>query len=119
LIAHLFDQLQPLDLLTFEMMKQTFSTSKFDSLVNPQSNKVVCMLSARLAASDLHHNVEAFMFMRLIPVERDGRFFLTVHSEKARRIRGFGEVEPAGEWFSPDATIDFGFPHGSEYTIKI
>jgi hypothetical protein len=46
LIAHLFDQLQPLDLLTFEIMKQTFSTSKFDSLVNPQSNKVVRTLVA-------------------------------------------------------------------------
>jgi hypothetical protein len=83
LIAHASDQIQPLDLLTFAMMKQTLSASKFDRLMNPQSNKVVRMLDASFVASALDYNVEAFMFMGLILVERDGRFFLTVHTEKA------------------------------------
>jgi hypothetical protein len=39
-IADVSDPLQPLDLLTFPMMKQTFSASKADRLANPQSNKV-------------------------------------------------------------------------------
>jgi hypothetical protein len=72
LIAHASDQLQPLNPLTFAMMKQTFSTSKFHRMMNPQSNQVVRMLSASFAASVVHHNVEAFMCMGLIPVERDG-----------------------------------------------
>jgi hypothetical protein len=85
------------------MMKQTFPASKFDHLMNPQSDKVVRMLGAWFAASAPHRNGEAFMSMELIPVERGGRFFLTVHSEKARRVRGLREVEPAREMFSPDA----------------
>jgi hypothetical protein len=46
LIAHATDQVPPLDLLTFDMTKETFSASKFNRLVNLQSNKVVRMLSA-------------------------------------------------------------------------
>jgi hypothetical protein len=83
LIAHASDQLQPLHLLTFAMMKQAFSASKFGRLMNPQSNKVVLMLGAWFSVSAPHYNVEAFMSMELIPVERDGRFFRVVHSEKA------------------------------------
>jgi hypothetical protein len=41
LIAHASNQLQSLDALTYAMMKQTFSASKFTRLANPQSNKVV------------------------------------------------------------------------------
>jgi hypothetical protein len=39
LIAHASDQVQPLDLLTFAMMKQTFSASKGNRLVNPYQMK--------------------------------------------------------------------------------
>jgi hypothetical protein len=46
LIPHASDQIQPLDLLTFVLMKQGFSASKFNRLLNPQSNKVVRMLGA-------------------------------------------------------------------------
>jgi hypothetical protein len=46
LIPHASDQIQPLDLLTFALMKQGFSGSKFNRLSNPQSNKVVHMLDA-------------------------------------------------------------------------
>jgi hypothetical protein len=42
LIPHASDQIQPLDLLTFLLMKQGFSASKFNRLSNPQSNKVAC-----------------------------------------------------------------------------
>jgi hypothetical protein len=112
LIPHASDQIQPLDLLTFAMMKQTFSASKFNQLANPQSNKIVRMLGAWFAASAPHHNVEAFMSVGLIPVERDGRFFLTVVPEKARRVRGSGVVEPAGRIFPLDAGERFRLPTG-------
>jgi hypothetical protein len=112
LIPHASDQIQPLDVLTFAMMKQTFSASRFNQLANPQSNKVVRMLGAWFAASAPHHNVEAFMSVGLIPVERDGRFFLTVVPEKARRVRGSTVVEPAWGTFPPDARERFRLPTG-------
>jgi hypothetical protein len=39
LTAHASHQLQPLDFLTFAIIKQTFSVSKFDRLVNPSQIK--------------------------------------------------------------------------------
>jgi hypothetical protein len=80
--------------------------------MNPQSNKVIRMLGAWLAASAPHHTVEAFISMRLIPVEGDSRFFLMLHSEKARRVRGLGEIEQAGEMFPPSAHGRFRLPIG-------
>jgi hypothetical protein len=78
LIPHAADRLQPLDLLTFDIMMQTFSVSEFNCLVNHWANKVARMLGASFAASAPHQNVEAFMSMGLMPVEGDGRSFLTV-----------------------------------------
>jgi hypothetical protein len=93
LVPHPSDQIQPLDLLTFALMKQGFLTSKFNRLSNPQSNKVVRMLGAWFGASVLHHNVEGFMNVGLIPYERGGRFFLRAVPEKARRVRGSDTFE--------------------------
>jgi hypothetical protein len=45
LIGYAFDQLQPLDLLIFAIMKQTCSASRCNRLLNPPSNKVVRMLN--------------------------------------------------------------------------
>jgi hypothetical protein len=50
--------------------------------------------------------------MGLIPVEADGRFFLTVHPEKARRVCGLRKIEPAAEMFPPDAHGRFRLPTG-------
>jgi hypothetical protein len=108
LIPHASDQIQPLDLLTFALMKQGFSASKFNRLVNRQSNKAVRMLGAWFGARALHHNVKAFMNVGLIPYERDGRFFLTVVPEKARRVRGPDILEgPARPDFPPSARHRF------------
>jgi hypothetical protein len=46
LIAHASDQLQPLYLLIFPILKQTFSVSKFNRVPNLQSNEVIRMLRA-------------------------------------------------------------------------
>jgi hypothetical protein len=46
LISHVSDQIQLLDLLSFALMKRGFLASKFNRLVNSQSDKVVRMLSA-------------------------------------------------------------------------
>jgi hypothetical protein len=41
LIPHASDQIQPLDLFTFALMKQISSASRFNRLSNPQSNKMI------------------------------------------------------------------------------
>ena len=99
LFAHASDQIQPLDLLTFALMKQRFSASKFDRLSNPQSNKIVRILGAWYAASVPHHNVEAFMSMGLIPEDRDLQIYLRVDREQARRVRGLSmaDTDPPGD----------------------
>jgi hypothetical protein len=89
------------------MVKQTFSASEFDLLVNSQTNKVIRMLAAWFIASAPHHNPEAFMFLGLIPVELDGRFFLTVHPEK---LEGFVDWERSNQrerCSHPIPTFDF------------
>jgi hypothetical protein len=93
LVPHALDQTQPLDLLTFALMKQRYSASKFQRLANPQSNQVVRVLGAWFAASNPHHNVEAFMSLSLFPSEASGDIFLIVDREKARRVRGWHRTD--------------------------
>jgi hypothetical protein len=87
LLPHASDQTQPLDLLTFALMKQPYSASKFKRLTNPQSNQLVRILSGWFAASAPHHNVEAFVSLGLIPFEESGQFFLRLDQEQAWRVR--------------------------------
>jgi hypothetical protein len=114
LVPHSSDQTQPLDLLTFALMKQRFSSSKFCRLSNAQSNKVVRMLGAWFAASAPHHNVEAFMTMGLIPEIEGEIFYLRVDMEHARLVRG-GQVAEAplpAVAFGPDGQRRFRHPNG-------
>jgi hypothetical protein len=90
LVPHSSHQTQPLDVLTFALLKQRFSNSKFERLANAQSNKIVKILGAWFAASAPHHNVEAFMGIGLIPRADGDRYYLEVHPEKARRVELFG-----------------------------
>jgi hypothetical protein len=96
-------------------MKQRFSASRFDRLMNPLSNKVVRILGAWFSASIPHHNVEAFMNAGLIPEERGGRFYLTVRPEYARRLRNRDSqterVAPVP--FPPEAQRRFRLPTGT------
>jgi hypothetical protein len=54
LIPRASDQIQPLDLLTFALMKQGLSASKFHKLENSESNKGVRMLGASFRANAPH-----------------------------------------------------------------
>jgi hypothetical protein len=99
-------------LLTFDTMKRPFSASKFHRWVNRQSDQALRMLGGWFSASFLHYNVEVFMSLGLIPVERDGRFLLTVHSEKAPRVRGLRKVEPVAGMLPPDSHGRFRLPTG-------
>jgi hypothetical protein len=95
-VPHASDQLQPLDLLTFGMLKKKFSGSKFNRLTNPQSNTVVKILAAWFAASAPHHNVEAFMNLGLIPYHdpRTDTHYLRVDRTQAREVRGRDRGQP-------------------------
>jgi hypothetical protein len=116
LVPHSSDQTQPLDLITFALLKQGFSSSRFNRLATPQSNKVVRILGAWFAASAAHHNIEAFMDARLIPVERNGDFYLSVQPEKAQRVRGHppdpGEIPPTP--LPPETLARICLPNGRE-----
>jgi hypothetical protein len=87
LVPHASDQTQPLNLLTFALMKQRYSASKFQRLTNRQSNEVVRILGAWFAASAPHHNVEAFMSLGLIPFRESNCCFLRGDRERARGVR--------------------------------
>jgi hypothetical protein len=89
LVPHISDQTQLLDLITFAVLKQCYSSSRFSRLTTAQSNKLVRILGAWFAANAPHYNVEAFMNAGLIPVEHGGVFCLSVHPEHARRLRGW------------------------------
>jgi hypothetical protein len=100
LVPHSSHQTQPLDILTFALLDQRFSNSKFERLANAQSNKIVKMLGARFVASAPHDNVEGFMGIGLIPRADGEHYYLEVHPDKARRVQLSGlergeEIPPA------------------------
>jgi hypothetical protein len=86
LVPHPSDQPQPLDVLTFTLMKRHFSSSSFSRLENPQSNRLVRILGAWSESNAPHHNIEAFLMIWLVPFEealRSGEYYLRVQREAA------------------------------------
>jgi hypothetical protein len=68
--------LQPLDLVTFSILKNRMNHDTFDRLENPQSNRLVKMLASLYSATAPHLNVLAFQNLGLIPWEDvDAGFF--------------------------------------------
>jgi hypothetical protein len=61
-------------------------------------------------------HIETFMDTGLIPVERNGDFYLSVQHENARRVRGHppdaGEIPP--ESLPPEALALIRLPNGRE-----
>jgi hypothetical protein len=116
LVPHSSDQTQPPDLIIFALLKQGFSSSRFNRLATPQSNQVLRILGAWFAASAPHHNIEAFTDVGLIPVERNGDVYLSVQPENARTVRGHppdaGEIPPAP--LPPEAVARIRLPNGRE-----
>jgi hypothetical protein len=69
LVPHSSDQTQPLDVVTFALMRRHFSISRFSRLENPQSNRLVRILGAWSESSVPHHNIEAFLRIGLVTFE--------------------------------------------------
>jgi hypothetical protein len=84
------DQTQPLDVLTFALMKRHFSGSRSRRLENPQSNRLVRIPGVWSESSEPHHNIEAFLRIGLVPFEeplRSGEYDLRGQCEAARCVR--------------------------------
>jgi hypothetical protein len=99
LVPHSSDQTQPLDVLTFALMKRHFSGARFSRLENPQSNWLVQILGAWSGSSAPHHNIEAFLRIWLVRFEkplRCGEYYLTVQREAARCPRRWPKLEEGG-----------------------
>jgi hypothetical protein len=73
--------------MTFAMLKQRFSASRFDRLSSAKSNEIVRILGAWFSASAWHYNIEPFISAGLVPVERGAVFYLEVQPQNARRVR--------------------------------
>jgi hypothetical protein len=98
LILQSSDQIQPLDLMTFALLKQHYSSSKSSRLARAQSNQVVCILSAWFTSSAPHQNVEALMNAGIVPEKRDGVPVCTLNRGRrggsARAVRERGKCHP-------------------------
>jgi hypothetical protein len=86
---------QPLDLLTFGLMKRHFSASRFSRVGNPSSDMAVRMLGGRFESSAPHHNIEAFMspswlesVVDYLSVQRDTAIYSAVSGSGRRHKRG-------------------------------
>jgi hypothetical protein len=66
LVSHSSDQTQPLDFLTFALMKRHFSGSRFGRLENSQSNRLVRILGAWSESNVPHHNIERSLRIGLV-----------------------------------------------------
>jgi hypothetical protein len=100
LVPHSSDQIQPLDVLTFTLMKKHFSDSRFSPLENPQSNRLVRILGASSESAAPHHNIEAFLRIGLVPFEepwRSGEYYLRVQREAAGCVRRWPGLEEGGD----------------------
>jgi hypothetical protein len=94
------DQTQPLDVLTFALMKRHFSGSRFSRLENPESNRLVRILAAWSELSAPHHNIEAFLRIGLVLFEeplRSGEYYLRVQPEAARCARRWRGLKEGGD----------------------
>jgi hypothetical protein len=89
LVPHPLDQTQPLDVLTFALMKRHFSGSRVSRLENPQSNRSVRILGAWRESNAPHHNIEAFLRIGLVPFEeplRSGEHHMRMQRDAAKCV---------------------------------
>jgi hypothetical protein len=95
LVPHSSDQTQPLDLVTFSLMKRYYSSQTFDHLPSKQSNQVVKMMGSWIQATPPHLVVSAFMAMGMVPFKgRDGKNYMRIDRSKICRVRGWTGGEP-------------------------
>ena len=87
LMLHTSDQCQPLDLLTFGLMKRETGKSEFDKLDNKQSNLIIKILGAWFKVTAPHLVVTAFISAGIVPFDDNGRIFVKIDRSAAHRVR--------------------------------
>jgi hypothetical protein len=95
LVPHSSDQCQPLDLITFALLKRYFRAFSFDQFETKQTNKVVKMMGAWYQATAPHQVVSAWTSMGIVPVlGPNGQRYVRVDRLRARAVRGWGTEPP-------------------------
>jgi hypothetical protein len=95
LAPHSSDQCQPLDLVTFALLKRYFSQFTFDRLPSAQSNKIIKMMGAWYQATAPHQVISAWLSMGVVPFRgEDGEKYIGVDRANARAVRGWTTGAP-------------------------
>jgi hypothetical protein len=87
LIPHTSDQVQPLDLVTFGILKRDYARMGFQLMQSKQSNQIVKMMGAWYQATAPHLVMSAFNAAGFVQFMRNGEIYMKVDREKAKRIR--------------------------------
>lgn len=101
LVPHTSDQTQPLDLVTFGLLKGQYSKMSFTKLESAQSNQIVRMLGAWHQAVTPHLVISAFNAAGMYQSMINGRLYWRVNREMARRVRSW---QPGDAIPTPRAT---------------
>jgi hypothetical protein len=113
LVPHSSDQMQPLDLVTFLLLKRYFGQYTFDMLPTAQSNKIVKIMGAWYQATAPHQVVSAWISMGLVPFRgKDGVVYLQMDRARARNIRGWRAGPPQPVSFGPSGRRRIRLPNG-------
>jgi hypothetical protein len=95
LVPHNSHQCQPLDLVTFGLLKRCFVQFTFDLLPSSQSNKVIKMIGAWYQETARHQIIAPWLSMGLVPFRGDDNLIcLRVDRGRAREVRGWGQDHP-------------------------
>ena len=94
--AHSSDQIQPLDLVIFGLMKTSFHNYKIDPKLNPQTREIIKIHHAWVSNAYVYNITQAFRKAGICR-ERDchGKIHLLIKREEARQVRhwNFGQNE--------------------------
>jgi hypothetical protein len=95
LAPHSSDQCQPLDLVTFALLKRYFSQFIFSYLRTEQSHKMIQIMGAWYQATAPHQVISEWFLMGVIPFRgQDGQKYVRIDRTKARSVRGCTEGLP-------------------------
>ena len=89
LVIHSSDQCQPLDLVTFALVKREFTKKGFEQFNKYQSSQVIKMLTAWEKATAKSLVTSAFRRAGLIQYLNGDEILIKVDPSKANQIRNF------------------------------
>jgi hypothetical protein len=95
LVPHSSDQYQPLDLITYGLMKRFMSAGQLISLRSRQCQKLVRLLGAWHQATSPQQVVSAFVAMGFVPfLGEDNVLYMRVNRGRATQVRSWEAHDP-------------------------